>query len=322
MFFVERESCPSCESKEHMTIYSCGYLESPIRQYIESYYSKKLSIDFEYLNGATYILDKCNNCGLVYQREIPNDFLMNKLYGEWLYPKKGFKEVYKEGSRMHALLDVHANNAREIMMLIAFLNVNPEELSFLDAGMGWGSWCLMAKTFGINVYGVELSQHLINLGKSRGINVITWEELVGKSFDFINTEQFFEHISNPLDTLRYLTKSLKPNGLVKISVPDGGDINRRLNILDWNAPIGTRNSLHPVQPLEHINCYNRFSVIKMAENAGLHEVKIPLQLQYIYSTNWRPFSRMAKNFLRPLYFNVLHRGTYLFFRQNAERLQS
>jgi len=50
------------------------------------------------------------------------------------------------------------------MMLIAYFNVDPEKLYFLDAGMGWGSWCLMAKAFGVNIYGIELSRHLIELG--------------------------------------------------------------------------------------------------------------------------------------------------------------
>jgi 2-polyprenyl-3-methyl-5-hydroxy-6-metoxy-1,4-benzoquinol methylase len=199
-------------------------------------------------------------------------------------------------------------------MLIAYFNVYPENLHFLDAGMGWGSWCLMAKAFGVNIYGVELSRHLIERGRSKGINMITWDELAGNSFDFINTEQFFEHIGRPLETLRYLKKSLKTNGLIKISVPDGSDIKRRLNVLDWTAPKGTKNSLNVVHPLEHINCYKRLSIIKMAKIAGLQEVKMPIALQYVYSTNWRPVREMAKNLLRPLYYNVLQKGTYLFFR--------
>jgi len=147
--------------------------------------------------------------------------------------------------------------------------------------------------------------------------MITWDELVSNSFDFIITEQFFERIGRPLETLRCLKKSLKTNGLIKISVPDGGDIKRRLNVFDWTAPKGTKNSLHVVHPLEHINCYNRLSVIKMAEIAELQEVKIPIRLQYIYSTNWRPVRMMVKNLLRPLYYNVLQKGTYLFFRRNT-----
>ena len=307
-------SCPGCESKGNTTIYSCGFQQQPIRQFLEHYYSQRISI--EYFNEATYILDKCNNCGLIYQREIPNDFLMKKLYQDWLNPKKKTGN-YRDSARLYAKLDYHARNTREIMMLIAYFKVDPEKLHFLDAGMGYGSWCLMAKAFGVNVSGIELSRYLIELGKSRGLNVISWNELEEKRFDFINTEQFFEHVGNPLETLRYLKKSLKTNGLIKISVPDGGKLKRRLDVFGWTTQKSTKNHLLLVHPLEHINCFNRFSVIQMAKLVGLKEVKMPIWLQYIYSTNWRPVRRMIKNLFRPIYYNVLQKGTYLFFRRET-----
>lgn len=307
-FFIRRKACPACGYREHKAIYSCSFNQAPFRPYLESYYGSRA--EFEYLKGATFILDECNNCGLIYQREIPDDFLMKKLYEDWIAGPKIGSELQGENRRF----DYKAEDAREVNMLIAYFNVNPARLDFLDVGMGWESWCLAAKAVGCNTYGIELSRALIELGRSNGINVITWDELVGSSFDFINTEQFFEHIGSPLETLRYLKKSLKTNGLIKISVPDGADLKRRLNVCDWTAARGTKNSLHIVHPLEHINCYKRLSVIKMAKIAGLQEVKMSIWFQYIYGTNWRSVRKMAKNLLRPLYYNVLQKGTYLFFR--------
>jgi hypothetical protein len=55
---------------------------------------------------------------------------------------------------------------------------------------------------------------------------------------------------------------------------------------------GTRNSLNAVHPLEHVNCYNRTCIIRIAEIAGLEEARISIGLQY--STNWSsvvPWSR-------------------------------
>ena len=306
-FFVERKACPACGSWEHKTIYSCGFQQAPIRQYLESYYGSR--VEFEYLNGATFILDECNNCGLIYQREIPDDFLMKKLYEDWILGPKIGSELKGEDRRF----DYEAGDTREVMMLIAYFNVNPQKLDFLDVGMGWGGWCLAAKALGCNTYGIELSTTLIELGRSHGINVIAWDELVGKSFDLINTEQFFEHIGKPLEILQYLKKSLKTNGLIKISVPDGVDSQRRIDVCDWTATRGTKNSLLVVHPLEHINCYNRLSIIKMAKIAGLQEVKMPIWLQFIYGTNWKPVRKMVKKLLKPLYYNVLQKGTYLFF---------
>ncbi len=39
------------------------------------------------LKGSSYILNECFECGLTYQKQIPNDLLMKKIYNEWIIPK-------------------------------------------------------------------------------------------------------------------------------------------------------------------------------------------------------------------------------------------
>lgn len=307
-FFIKREFCPVCQSGNYKTIYSCGFLESPIKEYLSSFYFSQGVIEFEYLEGSKFILDKCSNCGLIFQEEIPNDFLMERLYEKWIDPQFWKKEQSQS-------FDYFAQYAQEIMMILMYFNTTPSQLAFLDFGMGWGNWCLMAKAWGCDSYGYEISKSRIEYAKSRGIKVISLDEIPNHSFDFINTEQVFEHISEPLETLCFLKKSLKTKGLIRISVPDGGDIKRRLKILDWTAPKGSRNSLNIVSPLEHINCFNRSSIIKMAEIAGYEQVKMPLNLMYASSTNWIPAKKALKNILIPLYRNALSKGAVLFFQK-------
>ena len=107
----------------------------------------------------------------------------------------------------------------------------------------------MAKAFVCDSYGTELSETRIKYAKSHGIKVITWDEIPNHSFDLINAERVFEHISEPLESLFHLKKSLKSGGLIKISVANGGNIKRGLRIADWTAPKGSRNSVNPVSPL-------------------------------------------------------------------------
>lgn len=80
-----------------------------------------------------------------------------------------------------------------------------------------------------------------------------------------------------------------------LSVPNGGDVKRRLGIADWPAPNRSRNSLNPVSPPEHIDCFNRASIIRMADVAGLEIVKIPLSILCAYNTNWRPYKTVLQN---------------------------
>jgi 2-polyprenyl-3-methyl-5-hydroxy-6-metoxy-1,4-benzoquinol methylase len=276
------------------------------------FYQPQGMVEFEYLNEASYILCECDLCGLIFQRDIPNDILMERLYEHWIDPQKVFSQFQTQDN-----LGYYACYAEEIMQIIAYFETtasSSSSLCFFDFGMGWGQWALMAKAFGCDSYGTELSLERIEYAKTNGIEIIKWEEIPQHSFDFINTEQVFEHISEPLQALRHLKTALKSQGLIKISVPNGNDIERRLKIMDWKAPKDSRNSLNPVAPLEHINCFRRASLIKMANEAGMEEVSIPIMVQYKYMTDWSSPKRIAKNILRPIYRNLLKKQNYVFLR--------
>jgi 2-polyprenyl-3-methyl-5-hydroxy-6-metoxy-1,4-benzoquinol methylase len=177
--------------------------------------------------------------------------------------------------------------------------------------MGWGKWALMAKAFGSDTYGSELSKSRIQFAKSNGVNVISWDEISLQQFDFINTEQVFEHISDPLGTLCWLKNALKPNGLLKIGVPSRQDIKRRLRVMDWKSPKGTRDSLNPVAPLEHINCFTRLSLLTMAKKAGMQEIFIPMKTLYAYTVGWGQIKKFPENVLLPIWRNVFKKPNYI-----------
>lgn len=301
--FVNRDICPACKSNSLKNIYENAYCKPPIKNYLEKFYSGR--IEFEYLMEATYSLYECNVCGLIFQKEIPNDRIMERLYEYWIDPHTTFANHQKQDG-----LHYYSYYAQEIMQMIAYFKKVPSSLSFFDFGMGWGKWIFMAKAFGCDAYGSELSEERRKYAASNGIKVIEWSDIPNHQFDFINTDQVFEHIANPLETLLHLKKALKYEGLIKLNVPTANDVERRLKIMDWDSQKGTKNSLNPVAPLEHINFFRRRSLVKMANVASMEEVFIPIRLQYQYMTHW---SRV-KNKLLPPYRNILKRDNCLFFR--------
>jgi SAM-dependent methyltransferase len=181
--------------------------------------------------------------------------------------------------------------------------------------MGWGRWALMAKAFGCNSFGNEMSEEKCKYAKSNGIVVIKWDEIPHYEFDFINTEQVFEHLPEPLITLKHLKMALKKDGVIKISVPTINDVERRLKIMDWTAEKGRKNSLNFIAPLEHINYFRRKSLLAMAEKAGLQEVLMPIKTQYRYTFDWGKRKRIAKNILLPIFRNFLKNRNYLFLKE-------
>ena len=239
-WFKTRTECPACASGRFRTLYQSPYDEPPIKEYLQAFYSPQGMVEAEYLSGAIYVLSECDVCGLVFQMDIPNEALMERLYEHWIDPKKALTQDHNRDLRYYSPY------AEEIMRIISYFRTKPSSLCFLDFGMGWGNWALMAKAFGCDSYGTELSLARVAYATEHGVKVITWDEIPQHRFDLVNAEQVFEHIPEPLNTLRHVKMALKPNGVVKISVPPGNDIRRRLALLDWLAPKSSSRSLNPV----------------------------------------------------------------------------
>jgi hypothetical protein len=179
-YFSVRQSCPCCKSTSNTTLCQIGYTESPIKEYLDSFYSPiGIGVEFEYLEGGYYILNECRDCGLIYQEEVSDDFLMHKLYEQWLDPMV-ILERHNNGRDARHFLWV----AREIANVIQYFDAVSGQLKFFDFGMGWGKWCFVAKGFGCDVYGTELSQVRIDYANASGIKVISWEEIPDHQFDF------------------------------------------------------------------------------------------------------------------------------------------
>ena len=307
--FGIRNRCPACKSKNIIIRYQIPYSNQSIKNHLVEFYSPQGGIEFEYLKNEKYILCDCKDCGIIFQKNIPNDILMERLYEHWIDPKMAFEN---RNMRFKINPDIYTNYAKEIITIGSCFKSSPSDTNFLDFGMGWGDWLLMANGLGYKSYGMELSKSRIKYAESRGIKVINWEQAKKLKFDFINTEQVFEHISEPLETLKSLKTLLKSDGIIKISVPTGKNINQKLKLMDWAAKKGTKNSLNDVAPLEHIQLFTRSSLILMARKAGMHEITIPLIRQWNSSFGWFKPKTFARNFLIPLYRNILRKQNYIF----------
>ena len=300
--FETRQCCPCCAGEDGALLYDKPFCAPPIREYLEAFYRPQGEVEFGWLEGASFTLIECAACGLIYQKHVANDELMARLYDRWIDPEKVFAAI--DGQRNAAYF---MSLAKQIANVVSWFRVVPARLCCLDFGMGWGHWCRVARGFGCEVMGVELSEARIAFAKKAGLQVLDYADLPGRQFDYIHTEQVFEHIPHPFETLAYLKNSLKPGGLLRISVPDGWGIRRRLARERWLAPKGSRDSLNAVAPLEHINCFNYHAIVKLAARAGLKEQVVP----DVHSA-----SRLdaMRDFVKPLYFRLRkRRDTALYF---------
>jgi SAM-dependent methyltransferase len=304
--FVDRAACPACQAGAGDTVYARPFVESPVRDYLLSFYSSRGGIDLSYLEGTDYILARCGECGLVYQKLVPDDDLMARIYDEWTDPAHVLHESDSIEYRL-ALVD-------EIVTMFGLFPRPPAALRFLDFGMGSGIWCRIASALGCRAYGSEISGERLTQATSSGIPVVSWSQIPGGGFDLINAEQVFEHVRDPLTTLRHLRTGLRPGGVIKISVPRGDDIMRRLRTMDWTAPKGSRDSLNAVSPLEHINCFGHRALARMGAMAGLELFQPRVRAQHAF-LDWRFPKATVKSVLRPVYRRLRRRGTYVYLRE-------
>ena len=205
-------------------------------------------------------------------------------------------------------LSYFVKHARQIVGAIEYLGAAPGEMDVLDFGMGWGDWCRLARGFGCRVWGSDVSSARIAHARESAIPVLAWDEIPRRQFDLINIEQVLEHVPAPLEILLHLERGLKPAGLIRIGVPNGRGIKRRLKAWDWTAQSGSGRSLKPVIPLRHLNCFTHDALVRLAAGAGFVPVVIPQRLAL-------SLGEAVACRVTPRLKALFHRGTTLFFKR-------
>jgi 2-polyprenyl-3-methyl-5-hydroxy-6-metoxy-1,4-benzoquinol methylase len=264
--FIRRYNCAVCEADKKRILLSIEFTKPSVWEFIDSYYQGRPPKNL-FSNGR-YELAKCEQCGFIWQTHILNDQGLRRLYGEWISAADSQKK------KKHADLSLYSGYAREVEIIPRLVGRKfPGDVNVLDYGMGWGHWCLMAKAFGLNIMGLDLSDERTRLGHKNGIKVVSDPtQLAPASIDFINAEQVFEHIPSPRQTLEDLVQALVPGGVTRIAVPDGRRIESKVKNPTWKA---AKDAAHP---LEHVNIFTNQSLKTLGQLAGLQVMDQPFLL--------------------------------------------
>jgi len=312
--FVERPNCPACRSPTAAALYACDFTEPPIATFISNQYKISTSV----LASGRYELMRCGHCGLYYQRWMGDTDLLSELYGVWVNDCNipDIDEIYQKELRHFA----QSRDAHEIVAVASFIGVPVSRLRTLDYGMGWALWARIAKALGCHSFGTELSPARMDYAHFHGVEVLQDDEIGEAAFHFINTEQVMEHLSDPFNTGKRLAAALIPGGILKISVPSGEEVDRRLSRLKQGSDGNVRGHLAGIEPLEHVNCFTKKSLVKLAESLGLEIVRPALRDAYAFLrlpggvSLARP-AKAAKELIRPIYQFHNPRNLYVWMRK-------
>ncbi|MEP7250993.1 MAG: methyltransferase domain-containing protein [Ginsengibacter sp.] len=108
-------------------------------------------------------------------------------------------------------------------------NVVPSGGNVLDVGCGNGLISLSLGKAGYNVLGIDISSKAIEKAKERNnlsnvkFSVAGADELseTGKKYDAVICSEVLEHLNEPSTLLKYIYKTMKDDGILIVTVPNG-----------------------------------------------------------------------------------------------------
>ncbi len=243
-------------------------------------------------------------------------------FQSWVFDDVEVAHYYSKGSDVSTILrliaeqKVHwfAHMTEEILVLRQVSNSAPPAV--LDFGTNWGKWSSMALAHGCDVYGVEVNHAAKDFCASRGIKMIGTDQLSDiPIFDFINIDQVVEHLSDPRGIIAQLKCALKPEGIIKISVPK----NASLPLLLRKAQASGDNSvlkaktLKPLAPLAHVNLFTNRGLRVLGAHLGLEPMRPPIMAWLGAGQMWNMPRQLNRNLMVP-FKRYFQRGNYLWFR--------
>ncbi len=211
---------------------------------------------FGHKNG--YTLYTCRGCALTFVHPVPD---AAAVYTEGYFSGASAHSGYSNyDADKEAMVPTFEKYLKRIAPLAPGKRI-------LDVGAATGFFLQIAKRFGFDVYGVEISPYASGQAAKKGIPMITGtlhNVPDAPPFDVITILDVIEHVSDPYaECLRAYTLLIK-GGVLVINTPDMGSLYARLMGKKW----------HLIIPPEHLFYFNRKNMRTMLEGIGFEIVCI------------------------------------------------
>lgn len=188
--------------------------------------------------------------------------------------RRNTKRDNQNSLRYHTIDDKYKRRAHSIFREILKDYSNDSSL-ILDLGCGGG---VIGRLRGSakNTIGIEYDKTLAKIAESNcekvyrlNLNNFTCHKIKERNFDIIFFAGILEHLLYPKNTTTEITKLLKPNGLVVISLPNIAQIQFRIKLLFGNfdrTDVG-------VMCDEHYHLYTYKTALKLISESNLKMIK-------------------------------------------------
>ena len=280
--FNLRARCIACDSPEYRVVWEGRFDEIPATTHLRaSFYSgdweealagKAFELGEEAPAGQASAPPGSPRCGQPGHRRILASEWLEVLYTEWI-DEAQIESFESEYSPLRVrTFDVGRYLAKHVLRLQSLLESPGRERAFrlVDYGCGSGAFVRMAVLFGFDAEGIDLSPSRRRIAAAHGAVVHeSWEERDRHSpgpLDAVTLFEVLEHVPEPLELLREVTRRLRSGGVVIIEVPDATDVTSGERFEDF----------HKLNPLEHVNAFTPRTLDQLCRRAGLARVTKPV----------------------------------------------
>lgn len=174
--------------------------------------------------------------------------------------------------------------------------------SVLDIGCFTGEFLVLLMKKGVDVYGLELQEDAIKIGRKKLGNKIIKADVMDKKifptkkFTAISMLGLVEHVTNPVDLIQRSYNLLEPKGVIFIQTPNSTSLFAQTLKKFWP----------PYSPIEHIHLFSEKAMKETLKDAGFTNISIRphwkrLPVSYVYGMldNFGPEFKLL---LKPLSF--------------------
>ncbi|MFP5220114.1 MAG: class I SAM-dependent methyltransferase [Actinomycetes bacterium] len=210
--------------------------------------------------GDTAVLQRCAECALVYAPEYADP---SEIYIEGYLTGGGRFGIDTSAPAFQQYL---AGATAERARLVTAAVGRPGRL--LDVGCGSGEFLEQARRQGWDVQGVEPEEGAAEVARARGVPVVTGlvqdSGLPEHAFDVVAANHVLEHMVDPIDFLRLLSRWVRPGGHLALECPNFDSDQRRRRGGAWPH----------LRPLEHVVHFTPETLRDVLVRAGLEPVQV------------------------------------------------
>jgi SAM-dependent methyltransferase len=220
---------------------------------------------------ARYVIVRCERCGLLYNRDFPDDDRVAETFDERYY-----HDVQREA--FAGIEDPSADASRTIYEQgLTFVERERGVGRLLDIGCAFGVFMQIASARGWNVKGVEVSPYASRYAREqRGLDVVTGSGAdvrhPDNSFDLVTMWDVLEHVRDARASVQAAARWLKPGGYFLVTTDNYDSLLSRLGGAAYAVSFGM--FAYPIERfyIPFNSCYfTRRDVTALFQNAGLQE---------------------------------------------------